>query len=213
MNYKYILFDLDGTLINTNELIIKSFKHTYKQHLDMDVCDEDILKYFGEPLIVTLKRACEEKAEEMFRTYINYNETIHDDSVTLCPEIAYLLRRLKEAGCVLAVVTSKRKKIAMRGLELFDLVQYFDKFIALEDTEQHKPHPAPVLKALEQLDAKTEDALMVGDSIFDIQCAHAANVKAVLVEWSAAHGFQGDGVAADYVARSADELLQVIGVE
>lgn len=213
MNYKYILFDLDGTLIDTNRLIIESFKHTYKQHLDMDVCEQDILKYFGEPLIITLKRACEEKAEEMFQTYITYNESIHDDSVALCPDIAYLLRQLKEAGCVLAVVTSKRKKIAMRGLELFDIVQFFDKVVALEDTEQHKPHPAPVLKALELLDAKPEASLMVGDSIFDIQCAHAAAVKAVLVEWSAAQGFQGNSVSADYVARNADELLRVIGVE
>lgn len=210
MKYKYILFDLDGTLIDTNRLILESFKHTYKTHLGLDVPEEEILKYFGEPLIVTLRRYSEAQADEMFKTYIAFNEDKHDSSVALCGDIGGLLEALKGLGCILAVVTSKRGKIARQGLELFDISKYFDVIVTLEDTELHKPNPAPAIKALELLNAKPEEALMVGDSIFDIHCAHGAGVKAVLVKWSAADGHQGDDIAADYVVNETCELVELI---
>lgn len=210
MRYKYILFDLDGTLINTNRLIIESFKHTYKTGLGIEVSEEEILKYFGEPLIVTLRRYSEEKAEELYRIYIEYNESRHNDVVTIFEGVQELLEELVRQGCTLALVTSKRRKVALMGLELFDIKKYFDVLVVLEDTELHKPNPAPVIKALELLKADPGDALMVGDSVFDIHCAHGAGVKAVLVKWSAAHGFQGDDISADYIARDTKELLEII---
>lgn len=210
MGYKYVLFDLDGTLIDTNRLIIDSFKYTYKTCLGLEVSEQEILKYFGEPLIVTLKRYSEEKSDELFKTYIEYNESRHDDTVTIFDGIKELLEELERQGHTLALVTSKRKKVAIMGLELFDIKKHFDVFVALEDTELHKPNPAPVLKALELLGAQSRDAIMVGDSVFDIHCAHGAEVKAALVKWSAAHGFQGDDTSADYVVHDTLELLKVI---
>lgn len=210
MGYKYVLFDLDGTLIDTNRLIIDSFKHTYRTCLGLEVSEEEILKYFGEPLIVTLSRYSEEKAEELYRTYIEYNESRHNDVVTMFEGVRELLRELVEYGHTLALVTSKRRKVALMGLDLFDIRKYFDVFVALEDTELHKPNPAPVLRALELLSADSQDAIMVGDSVFDIHCAHGANVKAALVKWSAAMGFQEDDVSADYVVHDTKELLEII---
>lgn len=210
MGYKYVLFDLDGTLIDTNKLILDSFKYTYKTCLNLTVSEQEILKYFGEPLIVTLGRYSEEKAEAMYKTYIDYNESRHDDTVTIFEGIQELLSELVRQGFTLALVTSKRRKVALMGLELFDIKKYFDVFVALEDTELHKPNPAPVLKALELLGAQTCDAIMVGDSVYDIHCAHGANVKAALVKWSAAHGFQGDDISADYVVHDTGELLKII---
>lgn len=210
MKYKYILFDLDGTLIDTNRLILDSFKHTCKTHLDMDAQDEELLKHFGEPLITTLKRYSEEKSEEMFRTYIEYNEKHHDSRVSLCRNIKAGLEKLTAAGCVLAVVTSKRANIAVRGLELLDIKKYFKVIVTMEDTIKHKPEPEPVLKALELLGAAPGEALMVGDSIFDIKCAQNAGVKAVLVKWSAAHGHQEDDAEADYVINEVDELVDIV---
>lgn len=213
MKYKYILFDLDGTLIDTNKLIIDSFKHTYKTHLNRDVEEKEILKYFGEPLITTLRRYSSENADELYDTYINYNESIHDNSVSLCCNIKECLEQLKEMGCIMAVVTSKRAIMAHRGLELFDIMKYFSVVISLDDTEEHKPHPAPILKALEKLGAEPEDAIMIGDSIFDIQCAHNAGVKAVQVTWGAAleHLEQEEP---DYLVDNALEILDIaIGKE
>ncbi|MHB1393786.1 MAG: pyrophosphatase PpaX [Clostridia bacterium] len=210
MGYKYVLFDLDGTLIDTNRLIIDSFKYTYKTGLGLEVSEEEILKHFGEPLIVTLKRYSEEKGDELFKTYIDYNESQHDDTVTIFEGVQELLEELVKQGFTLALVTSKRRKAALMGLDLFDIKKYFDVFIALEDTELHKPNPAPVIKALELLNARPQDAIMIGDSVFDIHCAHGAGVKAVLVKWSAAHGFQGDDASADYVVHDTKELLRII---
>lgn len=210
MAYKYVLFDLDGTLIDTNRLIIDSFKYTYMTCLGLDVSEQEILKYFGEPLLVTLKRYSEEKSEELFKTFIEYNESRHDSTVTIFEGVQALLADLKEQGYILALVTSKRRKVAQMGLDLFDIKKYFDAFIALEDTELHKPNPAPVIKALELLNAHPSEAIMVGDSVFDIHSAHGAGVKAVLVKWSAAHGFQGDDASADYVVHDTEELLKVI---
>jgi pyrophosphatase PpaX len=210
MTYKYVLFDLDGTLIDTNRLIIDSFQYTYKKSLGLEVSEQEILKYFGEPLLVTLKRYSEEKADELFKTYIDYNETRHNDTVTIFEGVQELLEELKKQGYTLALVTSKRRKVAQMGLDLFDISKHFDVFVALEDTELHKPNPAPAIKALELLNANPQDAIMVGDSVFDIHCAHGAGVKAVLVKWSAAQGFQGDVASADYVVHDTEELLKVI---
>jgi pyrophosphatase PpaX len=210
MGYKYVLFDLDGTLIDTNKLIIETFKYTYRTCLGLEVSEQEILKYFGEPLLVTLKRYSEERGEELLKTYIEYNETRHDDSVLLFDGVLKLLEELKGQGYTLALVTSKRRKVAQMGLDLFDISKHFDVFIALEDTELHKPNPAPVIKALELLNAQPSEAIMVGDSVFDIHSAHGAGVKSVLVKWSAAHGFQGDDTSADYVVHDTEELLKVI---
>ena len=208
MKYKYILFDLDGTLIDTNQLIIDSFKHTYKTHLNKDIEEKEILQYFGEPLITTLRRYSPENAEELYETYINYNETVHDNSVSLCCNIKECLAQLKEMGCVLAVVTSKRSKMAYRGLELFDIAKYFSAVVSVDDTEEHKPHPAPVLKALEKLGATPEEAIMVGDSIFDIQCAHNAGVEAVQVTWGAALEHL-EQETPDYLVDNALEIVDI----
>ncbi|HUV84420.1 MAG TPA: pyrophosphatase PpaX, partial [Methanosarcinales archaeon] len=209
MKFKYILFDLDGTLIDTNQMIIDSFKHTYKTHLNRDIEEKEILLNFGEPLITTLRRYSPENAEELYDTYINYNESIHDNSVSLCCNIQECLAQLKEMGCVLAVVTSKRQKMAHRGLELLDIMKYFSVVVTVDDTEEHKPHPAPVLKALEKLGAAPEEAIMVGDSIFDIQCAHNAGVKAVQVTWGASlEHLQQE--PPDYLVDNALDIVDIV---
>lgn len=209
MVFKYILFDLDGTLIDTNQLIIDSFKHTYKLHINRDIEEKEILQYFGEPLITTLRRYSPDNAEELYNTYINYNESIHDHSVSLCCNIQEALERLKEMGCIMAVVTSKRSKMAFRGLELFDILKYFSVVITVDDTTQHKPHPEPVLKALEKLGATAEEAVMIGDSVFDIQCAHNAGVKAIKVSWGAALEHQ-DQEEPDYLVNNAMEIVDIV---
>jgi pyrophosphatase PpaX len=209
MKYKYILFDLDGTLIDTNQMIIDSFKHTYKTHLGKDIEEKEIIKSFGEPLITTLGRYSPGNAEELYNTYISYNESIHDNRVSLCCNIKELLEQLKELGCVMAVVTSKRQKMAHRGLELLDIMKYFSSVVTIDDTAEHKPHPAPVLKALEKLGAAPEEAIMIGDSIFDIQCAHNAGVKAVQVSWGASlEHLQQE--TPDYLVDDAMEIVDIV---
>lgn len=211
--FKYILFDLDGTLVDTNDLILKSFKHTYKEHLRRDVPEEEILEHFGEPLIITLERYSKENAKAMFKTYIEFNEVIHDEYIKSFPGTKECLMQLKALGCKLSIVTSKRKALAIRGLEIFDLLQYFDEIVALEDTTIHKPNPEPVLKALEKLNCmdKKQEALMIGDSKFDIISAERAGVKSVLVNWSLATEAQNTvEMKPDYIIEDLGKLIQIV---
>lgn len=209
MKFKYLLFDLDGTIINTNKLIIDSFKYTLKKHVDLDVEESQIKKYFGEPLLITLERYSKEKAKTMFQTYIEYNESIHDDRVEIFEDVQPALEIMKKLGHSLCIVTSKRKILARRGLEIFNLQDYFSGIIGYEDTDKHKPNPDPINKALSLLNAKPEEAIMIGDSVFDIKCAKNAGIKSAFVSWSEAGDYQ-DNIVPDYTIGELSQLLDII---
>ncbi|MDO6354773.1 pyrophosphatase PpaX [Caloramator sp. CAR-1] len=182
--FKAVLFDLDGTLIDTNNLILESYKHTFKKHLDYIPNDNEIVKYFGEPLKITLSRFDSERIEEMYRTYVEYNEMNHDSMVKEMDYARETLEELKSKGILLGVVTSKRRIMAERGLRLFNLLDYFDVVITPEDTVKHKPDPEPILKACEKLKFEPKDVLFVGDSNFDILCGKNAGAKTCLVKYT-----------------------------
>ncbi len=209
MKFKNLLFDLDGTIINTNKLIIESFKYTLKKHIDIDVEESQIKKYFGEPLLITLERYSKEKAKLMFKTYIEYNESIHDDRVEIFEDVKPTLEKIKNQGHSLCIVTSKRKVLAQRGLEIFDLHNYFKGIIGYEDTDKHKPNPDPIIKALSLLKAKPEETIMIGDSEFDIKCAKNAGIKSAFVSWSEAGDYQ-DNIVPDYTISILSQLLDII---
>lgn len=210
MHYNYIFFDLDGTVLDTNNLILTSFRHVFKETLDLDVGDEELLQYFGEPLLTTLQRYSTEKADEMLLAYREYNIGRHDEMVTVFDQIEECIKELHHMGATLAIVTSKYKALALRGLKLFDLDRYFSAIIAMDDTEKHKPLPDPILKALEVLDADPEKTIMIGDSIFDIQCAKAAHVDSILVNWSMAQGAQAKNIDADYFVSNPMEIINLV---
>jgi pyrophosphatase PpaX len=181
---KAILFDLDGTLIDTNNLIIQSFKHTYKKHLNIDVPESEIVMYFGEPLIDTLARYDKENAHILIQTYRAYNEGIHDELTLEIKGVKETLSELRALGVKVAIVTSKRRALAERGLKLFNLQEFMEIIITPEDTAKHKPDAEPVLKACQLLGIKPEEALMVGDSHFDILCGKNAGAKTCLVNYT-----------------------------
>lgn len=179
-----VLFDLDGTLIDTSQLIIDSFRYTLKRHLDLDVPTEKIVLTFGRPLVDILAEYSADKADVMLQTYREYNESRHDTTTKLIPGVKETLNELESAGIILGVVTGKRRQLALRGLRLFGLDAYMKIVVTPEDTDRHKPHPAPVLKALQLLNEQPEHTLMVGDSPLDIACANAAGTYTAAAGWS-----------------------------
>jgi len=186
MKIKCILFDLDGTLLNTNDLVLESLKHTIRTHMETEVDERKLYKYFGQPLVKIMADLDPSRADVMVATYREHNVLIHDQMTKVFPQVPETLAALKAKGIPMAIVTSKLKGLAYRGLGLFGLEEMFDTCIAFEDTEKHKPEPAPVLKALTAIGTKFEgsNVVMVGDSPYDIMCAHNAGVKAAVVEWS-----------------------------
>jgi len=181
-----VLFDLDGTLLNTNDLVLESLQHTVRTHLGIEIEARNLYKYFGQPLVRIMADLNPEKADQMVNTYREYSALKHDEMVRLFPGVPETIRRLKSRQIPIAVVTSKIKSLAVGGLELFQLDKVFDACIGFEDTERHKPEPEPILKALEVLGICPDKrhTVMVGDSPFDIACAHNAGVFGAAVQWS-----------------------------
>ncbi|WP_017415985.1 pyrophosphatase PpaX [Clostridium tunisiense] len=207
---KGILFDLDGTLINTNMLIINSFKYVFKENLDLIVEDNEIVQYFGEPLAYTMAKYTKDRIEELVQKYVEYSLSIHDEYTESFKGVEEGLIILREKGYKLAIVTSKRRTTALRGLRLFDLEKYFEVIVSPEDTEKHKPEGEPVLKACELLNLKPEEVVMVGDSHNDILCGKNAGSKTCLVKYTALPLEKLLEHKPDYVIDSVEEILNII---
>lgn len=182
---KAVLFDLDGTLVNTNQLIIESFRYVFKTELNIYPSEEEIVQYFGEPLLQTLARYDEKNPQKLYNAYVQYNEKAHDDVVFAMEGAKEAILGLKERGIKVGVVSSKRRSMVDRGLKVCFLSGLMDVIITPEDTEKHKPDGEPLIKACSMLNINPNDALMVGDSHFDILCGKNAKSKTCLVKYTA----------------------------
>lgn len=183
MNIHTILFDLDGTLIDTNELIIASFIHTFNQY-GKHITREQAIEFIGPPLKETLSIADPDMADDMIETYRQHNVTNHDDYVTAFPNVSSTLKELLNKNIQLGVVTTKMRGTVEMGLQTTGLNNYFDTIVTLDDVTYAKPHPEPVVKAMTSLGARPETTLMVGDNSHDIEAGHNAGVKTAGVAWS-----------------------------
>lgn len=180
-----VLFDLDGTIVDTNELIIQSFLSCLQGIVPPEFGREQIIPIMGQTLVSQLQQfSGREQVEDLIAGYRAYNMAHHDDMVSLFPGVLEVVPMLKSAGLKLGVVTTKMRPTTERALKLLGLYDYMDTIVTLDDVEHAKPHPEPVLKALRALDVAPERAIMVGDSTVDIGSALAAGSYAVGVSWS-----------------------------
>lgn len=205
-----VLFDLDGTLINTNDLIIKSFQYTTESVLQRKISKEEIVTYFGEPLITSLRKIDIERSEELAVTYKKYNEANHDKLAKSIDGVKETLEILKSKGIKLAVVTSKRKSMAEQGLKLFDLLDFIDFVITPENTAKHKPDGEPAKEACRLLNVEPHKAMMVGDSNLDILCGKNAGCLTCYVSYSALPEETVEKCSPDYIVDNLLELNDII---
>jgi len=186
-----LLFDLDGTLIDTVDLILRSFEHTLRALLPSHPATRDVLRAFlGDPLQVTFSRLAGGDAaltERLVTTYRAFNHAHHDALVKEVPGMRAAIEALAAAGCTLAIVTSKTTALAERGLAVCGLRQFFPVVVGVDACAEHKPHPGPALEALRRLGvAPGGTVVFVGDAPADILCGRAAGCAAtVAVEWTA----------------------------
>ncbi|THE14090.1 pyrophosphatase PpaX [Bacillus timonensis] len=185
MAIKTFLFDLDGTLIDTNELILQSFLHTFETYFpDRQFTREEILPFNGPTLHESFSSVDPDRAEEMIAEYRKFNHEKHDELVTEFPGVFDTIKTLKEQGYKIGVVTTKIKNTVKMGLKLTKLDQFFDVVVTLDDVKNPKPDPEPVLLALKLLDSTPEEAIMVGDNYQDIVAGQKAGTKTAGVAWS-----------------------------
>jgi pyrophosphatase PpaX len=181
------LFDFDGTLVDTTELIYQSMRHATGEVLGREIPRETLMANVGQPLPRQMELIDAERAEALLESYRLHNEEHHDLLIGEFPGVKRSLAKLSAGGVRVAVVTSKRRLSLGMALGRFPgLGEVVDRFVTMEDTTEHKPHPAPLLKGLVFLgDIPPEEAAYVGDSPFDVGAAKAADVKSVAVSWGA----------------------------
>jgi pyrophosphatase PpaX len=205
-----ILFDLDGTLLDTNELIIESFLHALQFHNLESVSREAIIGQMGKPLreqIALFSKRIE--VDDIVGTYREFNIRKHDEMVLIFPHVKETLAALHAQGLKLGIVTSKVSLTVNRGLQLFGLEPFLSTIVTSDEVSMPKPHPESVLLALSRLNAKPENTLMVGDSQYDLLAAHEAGVRSAGVAWS----LQGEALLRQFnPAYILQDMLELVGI-
>ena len=183
--FRAILFDLDGTLIDSIGLILSSYHHTLAVHGFPPVSDEEWLAGVGTPLRVQLRRWARspEEMDGLVATYRQHNLTNHDTMVRPYEGIVPLVRRIRARGYRTGIVTSKNQEGARRGLRLVGLEAEMEVLICADSVANPKPHPEPVLLGMERLGSSPAETLFVGDSIHDLHSGRAAGARAGAVLW------------------------------
>lgn len=213
MKINTVLFDLDGTLINTNDLIIESFLHTLNLYYPNQYGRDDVLPFLGPTLHETFVKMDPMRVDEMISTYRTFNHDHHDRLVTQFETVYETVQALHEKGFKLGIVTTKIRNTVNMGLELTGLGKFFETVVTLDDVKNAKPHPEPVLLALEKLNASPEEAIMVGDNYHDIDAGKAAGTKTAGVAWTIKGAAYLEGFQPDYMLNKMSDLLSVLGEE
>ncbi|NWQ39411.1 pyrophosphatase PpaX [Bacillus sp. EB106-08-02-XG196] len=212
-NINTLLFDLDGTLIDTNELIISTYLHTLEKYFPGKYTREDVLPFLGPTLHEVFGEMDPDRVEEMVLEYRTYNLANHDALVREFVGVMETIETLKKKGYKLAIVTTKREDVAFKGLRLMKLDSYFDVMIAYDHVKKVKPDPEPIYLALEKLGSKPEEALMVGDNFHDVLAGKNAGTKTAGVAWSIKGREYLAKYEPDFMLENMTDLLSILGEE
>ena len=183
------LFDLDGTVLDTYAPILESMRYATKTVFGEALPDSKLVSMVGQPLVTQMQafaaeRGCgSEVADELTRVYREYNERDLDEKSFPFPGIPEAIVSLKNTGFTVGVVTSKRAVLATKSLKAHGLFDVFACVNGAEDSTAHKPDPDPLLTAAKKLGVSPDRCVYVGDSPYDLQAAHAANMPCVGVAW------------------------------
>jgi pyrophosphatase PpaX len=211
MRYPTVLFDLDGTLVDSGAIILASFKHAAKTVLARDVEDEQIAALVGGSNLYDQMAVLDaSRVDELVRVYREHNRPLHDE-LQAFQGVEELVATLSAEGRKLGIVTAKGRATVDLAFGVIDLEPYFDVVVTADMTERHKPDPEPVLKALELLESEPSEAAFVGDSPFDVGAGKAAGVFTVAVSWGNIHPAESLlAEGADVLVHSPRELLDVL---
>jgi pyrophosphatase PpaX len=212
VRYDPVLFDLDGTVVDSGAIILASLRHATKTVLGETIPDERLLATVGGSGLASQMRDFDpERVDELVRVYTEHNLPLHAELAAF-DGMLELLEDLKAEGRRLGIVTAKRRATVEVAFEHLPIRHLFDVVVAGDETERLKPQPHPLLLALERLGAEPEGAAYVGDSPFDVAAAKAAGMTAVAVTWGRIH--EAERLARedpDHLVDSAEELRGVLG--
>ncbi len=207
-----VLFDLDGTLLDSLELILRSTRYAFEKLGRTPPSDQEWLAGVGIPLFTMLRRYASDDDDclALITAYREYQVANHDRLTRCYDEVVETVRALRERGHPLAIVTSKSEALALRGLALVGLATSMDTIVGCNGSTRHKPDPQPVRIALHRLDVAPHQAIFVGDSVHDVIAGNAAGVATAAALWGA---FSRDDLAAGaptHYLESISELVPIL---
>jgi pyrophosphatase PpaX len=205
--FPVVLFDLDGTVIDSGAIILASMRHATREVLGIEAEDAQLLAAVGGPgLEAQMAAFAPDRVDELVRVYRAHNEPLHEQ-LQPCEGMEDVILRLHEDGVRIGIVTAKRRSTADLAFERLGVGHLFEVVVGGDETEKHKPDPEPLLEAARRLGVDPMDCAYVGDSPFDIRAAKAARMYSVAVTWGRIHDrakLEAEQPAA--IVDTADEL-------
>jgi len=207
-----VLFDLDGTLIDSIELILNSARHAFTTRRRPCPSDAEWLTGVGIPLRTMFQRYARDENDvvEFIDAYREYQLANHDRLVRCYDTVADTLAELRRRGHPIGVVTSKSDALAMRGLATSGILQFVDVVVGCDSCSRHKPDPEPVRLALERLGYEAEEAAFIGDSVYDMEAGNAAGVTTIAALWGPFDRTQLEPSQPQYYLESIAELPDLL---
>lgn len=186
-SYTACLFDIDGTLLDTMELIFRSFEYSCRRWAAIEIDRETIFSHVGIPLIDQLKLYLGERSDEEYReiaaAHMEHQKGIYRKHLGIYPGVVEGLAELATRGIRLGIVTSRTRPSLLSYLDYFQIEDIFEVIATPESTRRHKPDPEPVEWALSQLGVRPDETLFVGDAVYDIESGTAAGVDTAFALW------------------------------
>lgn len=209
-----VLFDLDGTLIDSIDLIVDSYLHVFQTHQLPALSRAELIEGIGTPLWTVFGGFTDDRAviDSWIATYREYNLGHHDQRVVAFPGVTEMLRTIHGTGRPLGLVTSKNHSGAERGLRLIGVHDLFTVIVGADDVTHPKPHPEPVQRALGLLGAEPANAWYIGDSHHDIACGNAAGTRTIGVTWGPVARERLVASEPTHLVDTPDQLLDRLGV-
>jgi pyrophosphatase PpaX len=211
VRFPVILFDLDGTVVDSGAIILASMRHATREVLGEEFGDDELLQAVGGPgLEAQMAVFAPDQVDELVRVYRAHNEPLHD-TLECCAGMDAALAALKERGHRLGIVTAKRRSTVDLAFARLPLEHFVETIVGGDETERHKPDPQPLLLGAERLGADPAATAYVGDSPFDVRAAKAAGMFAVAVTWGRIHDRSRlEAEEPDAIVDRAEELLGVL---
>ena len=203
--YNGVIFDIDGTLTSTNELIFSTFNHITKKYLNKTMTDEEIITLFGPTEDKIIEDLFGERAEEVKKEYYSFYTNNHA-MADIYPGMKELLHFIKEKNVLLSIYTGKGREASVITLKKLKIYDYFDLIITGSDVKVHKPSPEGIEIFLEKYSLDKQRVLMVGDAPADIKAARAAGVEIASVLWDSYAHDKVLKMKSDYLFRTVEEL-------
>ncbi|MFL0247300.1 HAD family hydrolase [Candidatus Clostridium stratigraminis] len=204
--YNYIIFDIDGTLLDTEFALLSSLQKLVLEELNKHMSFDELRFALGIPGEVTLEKL---KISNVSACIIKWNQYINDSfqHVKVFDKIEETLAALSKMEISMGIVTSKTREEFQNDFVHFGLDQYFGLVVCADDTKKHKPNPEPILKLIEQAGIDKSKIIYIGDTKYDMECAYGAGIDFALALWGAK---SSEGINANYILEDPKKVLKLI---